>query len=278
MGESGLIQAASFSKKFRLDGFAVALYHGVGDPAKYGIPSRERKYWVSRNQFERQLRVINELGCRVHPLHEAWRANPAAEGSARLTALTFDDGRVSDYEAAFPSLCVRRYLADFFINPSNVGKPGYMNWRQIVEMASAGMSFHSHGMHHVDLSSLSAAKLRVELVSSKAEIEARVGKPVRYLGAPYGLLNREVLRVAVEEGYQAVCSSRNWPAWPGALEVPRAAVFVNTDDDEFRRLIARHPYHYLARSARSALLHWPKRLLLKTRPEALTVHKLKEAA
>lgn len=278
MGESKLSRIPSFERGLRLGGFPVLMYHRVGDPATRGMSPREKKYWVPSDRFERQLRIIRELGFKVQPLYKTWKLAPGDGGLAKSVSLTFDDGGMSDYETAFPLLCARHDVADFFINPSNVGTAGHMNWTQIAEMARAGMSFHSHGMHHVDLSSLSIAQLRAELANSQIEIENRLGKPVRFLAVPYGLLNRELLRVALEEGYQAVCSSRTWPAWPGDREVPRAAVLKNTNEDEFRRLVAKQPFVYLARSARAALLHWPKRVLLKTCPRALTVRKLRVAA
>ena len=44
-----------------------------------------------------------------------------------LYRVTFDDGHLSDYTIVFPLLKSRNINATFFINTSNIGKPGFLD-------------------------------------------------------------------------------------------------------------------------------------------------------
>jgi len=155
--------------------------------------------------------------------------------------LTFDDGRATDYEVAFPLLLAAGARAEFFINTATIERAGYLTWSQIVEMHRGGMSFQSHAHDHVLLPGLPERLLRNELETSKRLIEDRVGRGVDFLAAPYGLLDRHVVGVAREVGYQAVCSSLSWPARPGGAIVNRVAVYRDTTAARFAGILGRQP-------------------------------------
>ena len=54
---------------------------------------------------------------------------------------TFDDGRATDYEVAFPLLLAAGVRAEFFVNTATIERAGHLTWSQIMEMHRAGMSF-----------------------------------------------------------------------------------------------------------------------------------------
>ena len=81
--------------------------------------------------------------------------------------VTFDDGNNTYYEIAFPWLLENALKAKFFIITDNVGKDGYLNWNQIVEMHKYGMKFGSHSKSHVDLTAISHNEALIELDISK---------------------------------------------------------------------------------------------------------------
>lgn len=244
----------------------VLLYHSVGGQP---LGRAERKYQVSLSGFRDQLREIGLSGRPVAGLADVWFARLRAPGPPPA-CLTFDDGRASDYQVVLPELQARGWRADFFLNPGTVGKPGYLDWPQVREMAAAGMAFQSHGYDHVVLSMLPRDGLREQLRASKHSIEDATGHPVEFLAAPFGLLTRRVVEAALAEGYRAVCTSWNWPARPGRTTVSRVAVYARTTTAALRRLLDGNWVTYGARVLRTGALYAPTRVLLRARPALWT--------
>jgi peptidoglycan/xylan/chitin deacetylase (PgdA/CDA1 family) len=262
----------------RLSGFPVLMYHGIARDAAEPVPPGERKYWVTAAQLREHLLCIQQAGCRVAGLSELWSSRATTGGRRRSIALSFDDGRASDYEVAFPLLLEACAIADFFVNTANIGKPGFLGWGQITEMQRAGLSFQSHGHEHVDLSRLTKQELRSQLRESKRLLEDRLGAAVEFLAAPYGFLDQHVLDAAREQGFSAVCTSNAWPARPGAQAIGRVVICRHTRPGEVGRIVTRHPRPYLARAARAGLIYVPKRLLRRFRPPQLGASILEEQA
>jgi peptidoglycan/xylan/chitin deacetylase (PgdA/CDA1 family) len=247
-----------------LNGIPVLNYHGLSSEYTPGISRRERKYWMAPARFREQLAVLCQEGYECTTVPSFWTATDSAE-SQKSVVLTFDDGRVSDYEFAFPALVQAGLPATFFVNTANVGSSGYLTWLQIREMVQAGMSFQSHSHDHLYLTALGRNELRRQLEFSKRMLEDQIGSAVKFLAAPYGDLSPPVLMVAEEIGYSAVCSSRSWPARSGSALINRAVIYGTTTLSEFRRLASRNAFSYCVRIVRSALLYVPKECVLKAR-------------
>lgn len=193
----------------RLPSFPVLLYHGVtraGEEAP--CAPRERKYWLEAHRLRTQLRLLRLTAHRFAPLTETWGASRLAARGHRPIVLTFDDGRASDYEAAFPVLVETGARAEFFVNTATVGTPGFLSWAQIAEMQQAGMAFQSHAHEHVDLRQLGPQALAEQLGGSRRRLEDRLGAAVEFLAAPYGRTSPRVIAAALKQGYRAVCTSR----------------------------------------------------------------------
>jgi peptidoglycan/xylan/chitin deacetylase (PgdA/CDA1 family) len=251
-----------------LDGVVVFTYHGLKPSGRLYVAPEERKYWISRAQISEQLDLIRCNGYGVAPLTELWRRSTTPDRRKNRIAITFDDGLVSQYEIAYPLLLEAGARADFFVNTANIGRPGFLNWRQIKEMQDGGMSFHSHSHNHVYLSWLSTRDLLRQLVNSKLLLEQRLGRGAEFLSVPYGDLNGEIIEAAQRVGYRAICNSRSWPAQPGSRLVSRVVIYKHTGPDDFQRLLLGDVFCYAARAAREIFMYLPKRLLLPFRPSA----------
>lgn len=271
---TGQLRDAPARSPRSLTGVPVLLYHGLTAARPGEMGARQKKYWVSEARFRDQLDQIHRGGYRVLLLRELWSGSAAIYGRSRLVTLTFDDGRDSDYSVAFPALGGSRARADFFVNTSEIGKPGFLSWQQMAEMQRAGMGFQSHGHEHVDLSRLPEGALRHQLELSKRLLEDRLGSPVDFLGAPYGLVSARLVDMAQRVGYRAVCTSRSWPARPGSKTVSRVAVYAHTSAAQFRRLLGGNVFSYAVRMTRTAVVTLPKRVLLRYRPDRLGVRTL----
>lgn len=242
-------------------GHTVALmYHAIGDGA---TPSgQDPHYTLDLGAFHRQLDLIavgNGSSARD------WLAG----GREAQVLITFDDGHLSNYQHAFPALAARGLGADFFVNPANVGRPGFASWRQLREMSDAGMSIQSHGYDHVYLTSLDTAALRSSLRAAREEISQQVGEPATLLAPPGGRMPRNLRGLAQECGYTHVLSSRPGLVASGAAGaiLPRMAVTAATSEAVMQGWIAGDSAAVLRERLRYAGLALAKRLLGDARYE-----------
>jgi peptidoglycan/xylan/chitin deacetylase (PgdA/CDA1 family) len=256
----------------------VFVYHGVGLASSGVRSSLHRKYWILAGQFREQLREIGNQGFQVSPVQELQVYSQRTKDLARTTVLTFDDGQATDYEQVFPILSEAGFCADFFVSTAHIGHKGYLTWSQLREMRAHGMGVHSHGHQHIDVSRLSRSALLHQLEVSKTLLEDGLGCSVKCFAVPYGLFNRQVLEVAQSVGYETICTSRQWPALPGARYINRTGVYGHTSISEFRQLLLRRPWPYVRRAVRAACVFLPKSILLRIQPSLLGVLVAEEQA
>ncbi len=254
-----------------LRGTPVLMYHGMAarPPAS---AAADTKYWVTPVAFRQHLVQIRHGGYHTALLEDLWGTASQTGRVPSMTAsvvLTFDDGRATDYDVAFPLLLEAGARAEFFINTAMIGQPGYLSWDQVRHMQRAGMSFQSHGHNHVALVGLSEEQLAVQLELSKRVLTERLVRPVDFLAVPYGFVNQHIVSAARAAGYRAVCTSRRWPAWPGLETVDRVAVYRHTTGRQFNAILQRRPLAYLPGLTKTAIGYVPKRVLLKLRPDRL---------
>lgn len=256
---------------------AVLIYHGITPAFGAPVAPRERKYWIPEAALRQQLEHIRHAGYRTMLLEDLW-TDRHVNGGASAVVLTFDDGRASDYETAFPMLLQAGARAEFFVNTSTIGRPGHLTWAHMEEMQRAGMSFQSHAHEHVALITLPPAQLQKQLGLSKELLEERLGRRVRFMAAPYGIMNRRVNETAWNAGYDAVCNSGNWPARRGARVVNRVPLYRDTTLGRFAKFLDGDASAYVPGLARMMLTHVPKRIMLKVRPIPADVPVLAEQA
>jgi len=260
---------ASRSFRGRFPRIPVLMYHAVGDSPL--SDAHEEKYRVSATQLRDHLKRITDAGYRCSLLGELWNSVVARIEKGSSVVLTFDDGRMSDYERAYPLLLEAGVRAEFFVNTGMIGLPGYLGWTQVAEMSRAGMSFQSHGHDHVALTRLGRAALQRQLRESRRQIEDRLGSPVKFLAVPYGFINGRVKELAHQAGYRAICSSRPWPARAGSTIIGRVAVDAATGPRELLRLVELDPVCYAARALRAGLVYFPRQLRLRLAPARFSV-------
>ena len=153
--------------------------------------------------------------------------------------LTFDDGYLDNYTNAFPVLRDAGFTGTFFIITDFAGQGEYMSWDQAAEMAASGMDLESHTLDHPDLSVLPADRLSRQLTESRAILEKRLGKPVRYLSYPAGRYNGAVMRAAEQAGYLGAVTTMYGEshAWGSQFELTRVRVRGTDNLDVFAQKV-----------------------------------------
>jgi peptidoglycan/xylan/chitin deacetylase (PgdA/CDA1 family) len=261
-----------------LRGVPVLMYHGLLSTGEHAHDGRDAKYWLPEELFRGHLALLAREGRHPTSLRDLWDGAESPQDPASVVALTFDDGRASDYEVAYPALTEAGARADFFVNTATVGQPGFLTWPQISEMQRAGLTFQSHSHDHVALLWLPPPQLERQIHDSKRMLEDRVGSPVDFLAVPYGLVNRRVTEMARRVGYRAVCNSLSWLARPGSSRVHRIAVYGDTSPSALTRLLRGHGLAFAGRVARATAVYFPKRVLLRVQPARLGVRILETGA
>lgn len=182
----------------------VLMYHGIasGPAGMAALNAAERMYAVEAAEFEEHLRLIAASGWLPAETADLFTAK-----SGRRLLITFDDSAESHYTQAFPALARHKMAAVFFIMVGEVGAPGRVTWEHLCRMRDAGMRIESHGYTHRFMPSLDAKELSGELMRSREEIRARLGREAAMLSFPGGRWDRRVVDAAHESGYTALFGS-----------------------------------------------------------------------
>lgn len=249
----------------RSDGRLVLMYHALSDDGL--VPrGQDPRYTLQTNAFEAQLDAVSGCGGAgsVRDWLEGTRDTP--------TLLTFDDGHVSNITLALPALLARGMSADFFVNPANVGTPGFASWPELRRMSDAGMSIQSHGYEHIYLTTLGSSALRDNLRRSRETIEQQIGHPVTLLAPPGGRMPPGLSATAIECGYRVVLSSRPGlaPARSESLhDMPRMSVTAQTELATLQQWLRRSPTAIGRERVRYGMLALAKRVMGNARYERI---------
>lgn len=175
---------------------------------------------VPPSQFEAHLRILRQRG---------WANGDRAALEAfvdgrplggRHVFLTFDDGYRDSVTQALPRLVEYGYTASFFVLPSRLDAGGPLDWQgvedhqrqypdvmrsltweMVEQLAEANMEIGSHTVSHPRLSQIGDEELRQELLDSRREIAARLGR-CDSLAYPYGDWSPRVAAAADAAGYR----------------------------------------------------------------------------
>ncbi|MFD9543925.1 polysaccharide deacetylase family protein [Streptomyces sp. NPDC060022] len=198
----------------------ILTYHSVSDPTDdpYGIT-------VSADRLDQQLTWLRRRHLTGVGVGALLRAHAA--GRSGLVGLTFDDGYTDFLDEALPVLLGHGFTATVFVLPGRTGgsnawdplgprKP-LLSEDGIRAVADAGLEVGSHGMRHLDLTTLTDEELRVETHGSREAIRGITGTAPAGFCYPYGTADRRVLASVRDAGYGYGCA-----LGPGALIGPLA--------------------------------------------------------
>jgi len=259
VGTSRLTFGAAAGPRFSLTGIPVLNYHGLAANGNQ-LRAKDTRFWVSENSFFEHLRRIVGCGCKVIHAKDLLNTSADQASGALAAALTFDDGRTSDYEVAYPMLVAAGLSATFFVNTATIDTPGHLTWSQLTEMQRAGMSVQSHGHDHTDLARLNSTQLDDQLRRSKVEIEDHLGAEVTLLALPYGSRGTNTLIAARCAGYRALCSSGGGLARCGSAVLDRICIYSDTTARQVSAILRRSPAFFSKKACRAALLGVPKQM------------------
>jgi peptidoglycan/xylan/chitin deacetylase (PgdA/CDA1 family) len=187
----------------------VLMYHSIS-PATGPDPHALR---VHPDRLDRQLSWLRRRGLRGVSVAE-WLAAVDRGRSARLVALTFDDGYRDFVEHAMPLLDRHGMTASVYVVADKLG--GASDWDQppsqplmtaddVRAAADAGHEVGSHSSSHVRLAGAPDDVLTREIAHSRAVLTDVTGVEVPGFCFPYGSFDDAAVQAVVDAGYDYAC-------------------------------------------------------------------------
>ena len=196
---------------------AILTYHVIGTPAP-GTPYPQ--LWVSPSSFAAEMDALRRAGYWGITLAQAWHAwTRGGPLPRRAVVVSFDDGYRGDYTHARPVLQRLGWPGVLNLELDNVDT-GNLRAGEVRGLIRAGWEIASHTVHHPDLTTVSAARVRYELTASRTELLHRFGVRADFFCYPYGHYNATVEAAVQAAGYLAATTEdEGWatPAAPFAL-------------------------------------------------------------
>ncbi|MEK6797431.1 MAG: polysaccharide deacetylase family protein [Planctomycetota bacterium] len=203
----------------------ILYYHGVTDRQRAGF--ERQMQWLARRRT-----IVPLAGAAV------------AGGAVRRTCVTFDDALDSVRRNAVPVLARDCIPATVFAVSGNMGRspawampPGHpdtyevlMTVEQLRSLPAELIEIGSHTATHADLTALDDVAVRSELVQSKRELEAALGRPVTAFSVPYGRCPAGLESIAGAAGYQVVVTCEPEPVKAGSNPLAMGRFKVTPDD------------------------------------------------
>ncbi len=246
--------------------FTILLYHDLrtGDSGIDREGPDNSPYVLDSESFQNQMKGLSSGGFPVISLAELVQSFREDVSFRRPSVcLTFDDGHVSNFTHAFPTLRHFGFTACFFLTVNEIGTRQALSWPQIRSMAEVGMEIGSHGLTHVPTSSLHEKELFYQLRTSKRILEDGLGKLVRFFSSPTGYPDPRIRYIARDLGYEAVCVG---PVAPGRnakdpFALTRIDVKRGLSTRSLIRLASNDRFLALYYRGKEETLFWAKRCL-----------------
>lgn len=192
----------------------ILMYHYISDvPPNDPNPRLRRGLSVSPQLFNQQLDYLKQRGFHSVTLNQLMNAlYYGVSLPDKPIVLTFDDGYLDGYTAAYPALKAHGFSGVFYIITGKVGWQGQMSWNQLREMLANGMQMGSHTVHHVDMGMTYRASVNLanqEVQVSQKEMQDQLGISIQHFCYPNGgpfkgydiTLQQNVVALLADHGY-----------------------------------------------------------------------------
>jgi peptidoglycan/xylan/chitin deacetylase (PgdA/CDA1 family) len=178
------------------DSIPILMYHSISNHPKNAL-------CVAPDRFALEMKHLHDAG--YHPIDFDALANGWLHKEPipiKPILITFDDGYVDNYQAAYPVLKQYHFPATIFLITQFIGHPNMLTWQQIHEMDAEGLiKFGSHTLNHLDLSHMSESQQQAEILQSKQDLENELGHAIDTFCYPAGRYNDTTVKLVQKAGY-----------------------------------------------------------------------------
>jgi peptidoglycan/xylan/chitin deacetylase (PgdA/CDA1 family) len=176
----------------------ILAYHAIQPPVS-GAANPE--LFVPQDDFVEQMKWLDEHGYEAVTLdqvEDAWYEE--GELPAKPVVLTFNDGYLSQYVAAFPTLQHFDWPGVLNLVAKGADLPD-ADARKMLD-ADPAWELASHTINHADLTTVDAADLHHEVAGSRRILEDRFGVTVNNFCYPAGRYDDVVVKAVADAGYR----------------------------------------------------------------------------
>jgi peptidoglycan/xylan/chitin deacetylase (PgdA/CDA1 family) len=170
-------------------------YHAIQPPvAGASFP----QLFVPQADFQRQMQWLKDQGFEAVTLDQveaAWYEQ--GKLPPKPIVISFDDGYLSQYVAAFPELQHLGWKGVLNLVTQGADLPD----ADVKKMVDAGWELASHTITHVDLTTVNSARLEREVAGSRQILKRRFGVPVNNFCYPAGQYDDSVISAVHRAGY-----------------------------------------------------------------------------
>ncbi len=180
----------------------VLCYHHIRE-SKPGESKNMKSYSVSPSSFASQMKALSDSGySSVLPdqLYDYLVNN--VELPSKPVMITFDDTDGEQYSIGAAEMQKFGFKGVFFIMTISINRPRYMSKEQIKNLSDSGHVIAAHTWDHHMVTKYQGADWDTQLSNPKKQLEALIGKPLKYFAYPFGLWNKAAIPELKNRGYQ----------------------------------------------------------------------------
>jgi peptidoglycan/xylan/chitin deacetylase (PgdA/CDA1 family) len=175
----------------------VLMYHVIATPpASAALP----ELFVDPKTFASQMDWLERQGYTAVSLNQVYSAwFKQGKLPDKPIVLTFDDGYRGDYVYARPTLRRLRWPGDLNLLVKNLG--GELTDQMVEQLINDGWEIDAHTISHLDLTTLTGARLRQEVTGSRRILQRRFAQPVNFFCYPAGKFDPATIQAVRRAGY-----------------------------------------------------------------------------
>lgn len=175
----------------------ILIYHVIANaPATAQLP----ELFVDPTTFAAQMAWLSRhryAAVSMNQLYDAWFGDGKLPD--RPVVLSFDDGYRGDFVYARPTLLRLRWPGNLNLLVGNLGDE--LSDRMVEQLINDGWEVDSHTISHLDLTTLSGARLRHEVGDSRRVLRRDFHQPVNFFCYPAGKFDAATIRAVRRAGY-----------------------------------------------------------------------------
>lgn len=233
------------------------MYHKI-------LPQRDNTdLTITCDQFKKQMQHLKKSGYNTILLSELIDfIHKKISLPQKSIIITFDDAFSNIIEYAKPVLDDLNFKAVVFVVynaidkynlwdiKKNIEKSNCMSKGELKYLLMSGWEIGSHGLNHLDLTSLTSFQIKNEVKKSKEKLENLLRTGIKSFCYPYGRYNEKIIKEIKKAGYGCACAveSDNFFTTDNLYKLRR--IFIKPKDSlfTFKRKIS--PWYLYYRSLR----------------------------
>jgi len=197
----------------------ILMYHVIANP-----PANDpaNGLYVSPSLLSAQVSALAAAGYEAITLQRAYDIWSGAAARPPLpVVLSFDDGYISVYDHALPTLAARGWPGVLNLQVGRIGVPGGLTATEIAAMVRAGWEIDDHTVTHPDLTRLTGPRLTREISGAAGDIRRQFGVPVHFFCYPAGRYDPAVVAAVRAAGFLGATTT-----WPGDAYPPTEGLWT----------------------------------------------------